>query len=408
MANIVDYVRNAKDTFVKRPLSSVDSLVFSWLAYVRIPEEIEQACTPEGATLAAIGSQSNVLGLVAPVYDPRKTEELLRAVASSPRFADVVACHSVDTWSRTAEVQFSATTFLLPGDAGASGKDAAASAGAYLAFRGTDDSLVGWKENFNMAFTTVPAQSAATDYVNDVASQVEGPLWFGGHSKGGNLAVYALNTCEAAVRQRVVRCFSHDAPGFTDEARNAVPWAGADDLVEKTVPEESVIGLLFDNHSRDVSVVKSTNPGIMQHAPFSWVVENDDFAYASAVSYDAYRTNKRFGSWLATLDAASREKFVGVLYKLANATGEVTLSGIAHTLEDGSLDLALRRLDGLPAEERAFFLDKAGDLVATMLLGPAPTNPQTPTERADDAQDKVDDISARFDDRLSKLEKYGL
>lgn len=397
MSNIIDYVGRNTATFAQSEINRVDSLVLSWLSYTRIPEEIPAACTAEGATLASIGSQANLLGLVAPVYDHKQSEALLRAVAASPRFADIVACHSVDTWSRAGEVQFSATTFVHP-----------EYAGAFIAFRGTDDTLVGWKENFNMSFQVVPAQKAATDYLEKVAAEIEGPLWLGGHSKGGNLAMYALNTCSESTRARVKRCFAHDAPGFADAVRSATTWAGADDLVDKTIPEESIIGLLFENQTSGVTVVKSTSPGILQHAPFSWVVEGFDFATASAVSYDTYRTNKRLNAWLSTLDAAGRERFVGVLYKLANATGEVTLSGITNTWQDGSLDLILRRLDGLPDADRMFFLEVMDDLVATILLGPAPTNPQTPTERASAAEDKMDDISAHFEDRLSKLEKYGL
>ena len=396
MANIIDYVQQATESFATKPLNRVDSLVFCWLAYTRIPEEIPEACTPEGKTLAAIYGQTSVLGLVAPVYDHKQTDALVRAVAASPRFADVLATRSVDTWSREGGVQFSATTFVLP-----------EKAGTFIAFRGTDDSLVGWKENFSMTYQVAPAQKAATEYIEDVVPTAESPVWLGGHSKGGNLAMYALNTCKAGVRERIEKCFAHDAPGFTEEVRKAESWAAADEQIDKTIPEESIIGLLFENQTAGVTVVKSIHPGILQHAPFSWVVEGDDFATSSAVSYDAYRTNKRLNAWLGTLSAENRERFVEVLYKLANATGEVTLSGISSTLQDGSLDLALRRLDGLPDEDRLFFMEAVDDLVATILLGPAPKEAVTPTERADEAQDKMDDISARFEDRLSKLDKYG-
>ena len=399
MANIIDYVSNTTAPFSEEPLNRVDSLVFAWLAYTRIPEEIPAACTAEGESLATFCGQENLLGLVASVYDPRSTEALLRAVAASPRFGNVRACRSVDTWSREGEVQFSATTFELPENAG-----------LYVAFRGTDDSLVGWKENFNMAFTVVPAQKAATEYVEKIAEAYpDTALWIGGHSKGGNLAMYAMHTIKASTRDQVLKCFDHDAPGFLEHASAAEGWVDEtdEDRIDKTVPEESIIGLLFDSNTRDITVVKSTQPGILQHAPFTWVVEDKDFATASAVTYDAYRTNKRLGAWLKTMNAEEREKFIEVLYKLANATGEVTLSGITSTLKDGSLDLALRRLDGLPEADRLFFMEAVDDLVATLLLGPAPTKPETPTEKAEAAKDKVDDISAHFEDRLSKLDKYG-
>lgn len=404
MANIVDYVRSATKPFYEEPLNRVDSLVLSWLAYARIPENVEDACGEQGATLAKIGGGSiaSLLGLTAPLFDQKQSEALVVACAQSPRFADVVACRATEVFSREGEVQFCGITFLLP----AAYDSSRTYSGAYVAFRGTDDTMVGWKENFNMTFQTMPSQTEARDYLNRVAQAVDGPLWVGGHSKGGNLAVYATSTCSASVRERIVRCFSHDGPGFTDEVRNAVPWTDADDIVDRTIPEESIIGLLFENHTQGVTVVKSTSPGILQHAPFSWVVDGDDFATAGAVSYDAYRKNKRLNAWLETMDASERERFVEVLYKLATATGEVTLGAAIDTWKDGSLEMALRRLDGLPEEDSAFFMEKIEDLAATILLGPAPSNPQTPTERANDAQDKVDDLTAHFDDRLSKIDKY--
>ena len=401
MGNIVDYVKASTQSFAQRPLNRVDSLVLSWLAYMRIPEEVPESCTTEGISIARLGNQFDVLGLVAPLHDAKQSEELLRACAISPRFAQIVACRSVDTWSRAGEVQFSAITFVLPAEPGGE------TPGAYVAFRGTDDTLVGWKENFNMAFCdAVPSQTAATEYLDQVALLVNGPLWVGGHSKGGNLAAYALNTCSASARERIVRCFAHDAPGFTSQTMASAAWAGADDLLDKTVPEESIIGLLFNSQAQDMIVVKSTSPGILQHAPFSWVVEGTEFATAHAVSYDSYRTNKRLNAWIATLDTPSRERFVDVLYKLVQSSGEVTFTGLMGTLDDGSLDLMLRRLDGLPDADRNFFIDEVKDLVATMLIGPAPTNPQTPTERADHASSKLDDATARFNDSMSKMDKY--
>ena len=401
MGNIIDYVKASTESFAQRPLNRVDSLVLSWLAYMRIPEEVPESCTTEGISIARLGNQFDVLGLVAPLHDAKRSEELLRACAISPRFAQISACRSVDTWSRAGEIQFSATTFALPAEPGTT------ALGAYVAFRGTDDTIVGWKENFNMAFhDAVPSQTAAQEYLDQVALLVDGPLWVGGHSKGGNLATFALNTCSASTRGRIERCFAHDAPGFTSQTIASADWAGADELLDKTVPEESIIGLLFDEQVQGMTVVKSTNPGILQHAPFSWVVDGTDFATAHAVSYDSYRRNKRLNAWIATLDAPSRERFVEVLYKLVQSSGEVTFSGLMDTLDDGSLDLMLRRLDGLPDADRNFFVDEVKDLVATLLLGPAPTNPETPTERADDASSKLDDATARFHDSMSKMDKY--
>ena len=395
MGNIVDYVRSTQDAFGQRPLTRVDSLVLSWLAYLRIPESVAQAKGADGPTLQRIATDLDALTLTAPLHNPKGSEDLLMACAVSPRFKDLRVCLAVDDWSRTDERQFSAVTFVLP------------TGEAYLAFRGTDNTLVGWKESFNMAFqTAIPAQATASAYVQLVASQVGGPLYVGGHSKGGNLAMYAAMTCPDDVRARIQRCFAHDAPGFTEETLAATNWDAAKKLVDRTVPEESLIGMLLSGHDVQPTVVRSASPGIFQHSPFTWIIEGNDFAQVSAVSYDAYRNSRRFNAWVRGMSADDRERFIGILYKLVQATGEVTMSGLIGSIADGSLNLMLQRLEGLPADDQAFFVAALIELAATMLLGEAPANPQTPTEHADAAADKIDDITAKFNDRLSKWEQY--
>ena len=375
MATMLEYVRTNTDSFEERPLCRVDALVFSWLASLRIPEELPAACTEEGVTIAEMGARENVLGLVAPVHDPKQSELLLRACAESPRFGVITGCRAADEWSRTTEKQFSAITFLLP-------------QGAFIAFRGTDNTLVGWKENFNMAFRdVVPAQEEAVTYVKRIGDALRCSLWLGGHSKGGNLALFATANCDPLTRLRIERC--------------AVP------LIERIMPEESIVGLLlWETNDVQPTIVRSSNGWLMQHAALSWQVEGQDFATVRAVSYDTYLTGKRLSAWLATLGNADRERVVEILYKLAQATGEVTFGGLIQSVQTDSLDLVLRKLDGLPEADRAFFAEACDDLVATLLLGPAPTTPQTPKEHVAAASDKIDDLTARFDSTLSRIEKY--
>lgn len=395
MASIVDYVRTCTDTFEQRPLNRVDSLALSCLSYLWIPEEVPDAATPEGVYLLMLNDDKLRLSLTAPIASHDSYEQLLLSVASSPRFFSVRASLAAEESSQSEQRQFAAVTFRLPDGS------------SYVAFRGTDNTLLGWKEDLCMSFRpVVPAQEAAHAYLQRIANQVEGPLYVGGHSKGGNLAVYATMTAPDDVRQRIVRCYSHDGPGFLDETTASPSWAGSWDLVERTIPGESLVGLLLGGQGAEPIVVRSTKAGIMQHHPFSWVVEGDDFAREGALSYDAYRTGKRMNSWLMGMSASDRERFVDILCTVVRAAGEVTFSGLAQSLEDGSLALMLRRLDGLPVADRSFFLDAAGDLMATLLLGPAPKEVHTPEERAADAADKMDDITARFNDTFARWERY--
>ena len=397
MGTIISYVRETTETFEQLPLSSVDSLVLSWLAYCRMPAAATDVRATAGMTLGELCVRSNQLEMTAEMHNSSSSQELLAAVAASPRFASVVACMHLEKASKKSEEQFAATCFRLPDGA------------TYVAFRGTDNTLIGWKEDFNMAFAeSVPAQTSAKAYLMLAADEFEGPLYVGGHSKGGNLAVYAVSTVSDEIRARVTKCFSHDGPGFNELTRSASNWTDAWDLIDKTVPDESLVGFLMEPHAQECTIVKSTNPGVMQHSPFSWVVEGKAFATKSAITYDTYKRNKRLSSWMYDMDPESRERFVGILYKLAEATGEVTFSGLIDSVSQGSLSLVGKRLDTLDAEDRVFFIDAIDELAATMLLGSASEydrSPKTAMETSKAASDKMDDITAKFNDRMSELEK---
>ena len=395
MANVVDYARTTRDTFYERPLNEVDSLVFSRLAYLRIPEELEASQTNLGLTLAQIGNSDEIVSLVAPLHDPTSSEKLLRACAISPRFSLVRVCRTQDKGSVANQMQFSATTFMIPGG------------GAYLAFRGTDDTLFGWKESFNLGFSVaVPAQLAAREYVEAAARELDSDLWVGGHSKGGNLAVFGAMTCSDAAHGKIKACYSHDGPGFNEAAIAGQPWKNDWSLVHKTVPQESLVGMLLQENGPEPVVVRTTRPGIMQHSPFYWVVEGNHFATANSITYDAYRRNKRLNSWVRSMQPSQRERFIDVLYRITRDTGEVTLSGLIAGLDNDSLEFMLKGLDSLPASDKQFFTNQLEELAATMLLGPAPKEPKNEAERANLAQERVSDAQAKFNDRLSKLESF--
>ena len=209
--------------------------MLSCLSYFRLPEEAAAARTPEGMPLVDLYRADWFEAMTRDLWDPEGLVRLLGAVAASPRLRDLRVCCYVDDFDESAEKQFSACTLRLPRGA------------AYVSFRGTDNSVVGWKEDFNMAFETgVPSQIAAVSYLERVAPTIEGGIYLGGHSKGGNLAAYALARCPADVAGRVVRAFSHDGPGFKRGFLAERDFEPISDVIHRTVPEESVVGMLMD------------------------------------------------------------------------------------------------------------------------------------------------------------------
>ncbi len=358
--NVVDYVRTEHETFEERGVCRVDSLVLSILAYAHIPSEVTRASTGEGIAVRELCAAPFLETLCARMYDPQSSTELLTALAESPRFRDVRVSSFVHHTDERAEKQFAAMTLAI------SPRE------VYVAFRGTDNTLVGWKEDFNMSFqTAVPSQLDAVKYLNDVSRATSGRIWCGGHSKGGNLAVYASVMCEPAVRGRIVRCFSHDGPGFSAAAMRDPRWEQVRGLVDKTIPQSSVVGMIFEQQERDFSVVRSHGLGFYQHDPYSWEVEGCDFVYERRLGLGATVLDSSLNAWLSNAAAADRERFVDAVFGVLAAAGEDTMAGIKANWRTSVPKMALAASQ-LPPEDRDLVVTAVVDVLRAMI----PARPQ--------------------------------
>ncbi len=313
MKNIVDYVMERDLSFERQDFGPVDSLVLSQLAYLKFDEIVpgpENDLPPVSINeIAAAGNDS----LFQNVRESKRNQQLLSALTGSPRFQDIRLDSYTSQFDDKVEKQFSAVTILLPDGS------------AYIAFRGTDSTLVGWKEDFNMAFTCpVPSQRSGVDYLNVIANKVSGKLRVGGHSKGGNIAIYAATYCNESVQKRIEQVFSHDGPGFRDEVFNSEAYQTVKERIHKTLPQSSMIGMLLQDLDQ-YSVVKSDRFWLMQHDPFSWQIAGDDFQYSSSISKGADYMDKALNQWLNSLDDQKRELFVNALFQILEATEASTV-----------------------------------------------------------------------------------
>lgn len=396
MANIIDYVRQTRDTFAGRPLCRVDSLCLSWLAYLRYPASLG-ADSFEGARLSDLADPALLPIVLSPLHDTERSKQLVRAMAASPRFGEVRAYLHVSESDDKEGKQFSATAFRLPDDLG-----------TYVAFRGTDDSLVGWKENFRLACATaVPAQRRALSYLDQLAYVVAGPLWVGGHSKGGNLAEYACRMAVDEVRERIVAAYTHDGPGFRAEVKASEDWHD-DAPVCKTVPRAALVGMLFERSQQGITIVRSSAEGVMQHAPFSWEVSGTDFVCEQGMDYDAWRLAQRLNDWLCDMSAEQCERFAELLGWLVDVTAEPTFSSLLRRWSTNR-NAMRAALAAAPADDRALFERTMDDLVTTVLLGSRQehgiTDDDSHVGTANAAARKLEDLTARANDHFAKLDR---
>ena len=361
--NIRGYLAREFEGLDERPLGDVDSLVLSCLSYYRLPQEASRARTHEGMALGELFRAEWFEPMTRGLWDPEGLVRLLAAAVASPRLRGLRVSDYEDDFSEAQEKQFSACTLRLPGG------------GAYVSFRGTDNTLVGWKEDFNMAFETgVPSQLAAVRYLERVAPSVDGPLYLGGHSKGGNLAVYAAARCPGELAARIERVFSHDGPGFTSEALADEAWRERAHLVSKTVPHSSVIGMLFERQE-DYAVVESSTTALAQHDPFSWVVEGADFVRHEGLARGASFLDESLNQWIASMTHAEREGFVDALFSVFAAGGEDTFGELGERWQT-SVPAMLREVARLEPEQRGHITRALALLVRSFV--PDVSLPQVP------------------------------
>jgi hypothetical protein len=237
----------------------------------------------------------------------------------------------------------------------------------YVGFRGTDNTMVGWKEDLNMSFSdAVPSQLSSVGYLEHVAARSRGRIWCGGHSKGGNLAVYASVMAKDEARDRVFCAFTHDGPGFSEKTMQDERWKSSRVAIDKTIPQSSVIGMVFESQEIGYRIVHSDAVGFYQHDPFSWEVDGLDFVEVSELAGGASRFNKSLNSYLANSEPKEREHIVDAIFSVLEASGEDTFAGVKANWKT-AFPKMLIAASVLDAEERSIVLSAVGEIVGKML-----------------------------------------
>lgn len=317
MNNILSYVASFGNTlFSTRPLNALDAMVFSQL--VHLPLEVA------GADCRAV-LISDLPALLSQVAPRTKAEfmlpyylELMQACATSRRYASTTLSDFVNEVEPENNKQFSAMRAFLP------------RGHQLIAFRGTDLSLAGWEEDFRISFESpVPAQRRAVSYVSAIAEKTPGPLTFSGHSKGGNLAVYAAAFCGEEVQARLHRVFSFDAPGQTEGVLKTQEYGRIRGRIRAFLPERSFVGLLL-SQTRPFTVVACDIPGLMQHNPFNWQVSGGAFVKRPSLSAGSQFWDKALNTWLLAMTKQDREKLTRAIFDVLQAPGEEGFDGLSE------------------------------------------------------------------------------
>ena len=355
MPNINDYMAWRGDVpFSVSPFNEVDGLVLSELVYTDFSGLIR-----EGETRVSIAEARRRFWeihtreeLLAVTSFTKMAPFLLDSIADSARFGKTEIGWFLDDFDTKADLQLAALTFFLEDGT------------AFVAFRGTDTTVVGWKEDFNLSYQPeTEGQRRAAAYLNTHFADGALPLRVGGHSKGGNLAVFAAVKADESVRGRILAVYNNDGPGFLEGFTQSEAYREMLPRIVCIVPEGSIIGTLLSS-SAFQHVVKSTAFGIMQHDGFTWQVLGPSFVEAEKRSENSILIEQTMRQWLSGKSDEERRLFVNSLFSLFEATGKETFAEILQ--EKGkSLSSMYKMLETMPKEQRVAVWGMLNGLVIT-------------------------------------------
>ena len=309
MSDMLEYIKWRGDIpFYQVPPTPADSLIFSALVYV----DFAGLVGPDPSHPVPLDVVAEAF-FALPDHESRirvKSDlPLLKAMAEAPRFRSARLTFYRDIFIPEEETQFAAMAALL--DDGS----------AFLSFRGTDDTLVGWKEDFNMSFQDyVPAQLEAKKYTEEFAAALPVPMHLGGHSKGGNLAVFAAATVGPEIQKRIVSVYNNDGPGFTEYLLENPGYHAIVPRVHTYIPESSIIGILLE-HEEPYTVIKSKQISIMQHELYSWNILGGSFIHLQEQTTGTMFLDQTIKKWIASMPREQRSRFVDSVFDLLYAGG---------------------------------------------------------------------------------------
>lgn len=314
--NIIDYVNQFQYSLKEREFNDVDSLVLCQLSYLKMKDllpGLEDG--KEFVSFREVTKKENAEKLFADERYRTDNEKLVKAVSESNRFANLKLNYFIDILNKEMEIQFSAVTFLLEAENEADSL-------YYIAYRGTDENLVGWKEDFTLAFSEpVAGQLYAARYMRKAAARLPGHFYIGGHSKGGNLAVFASMSGSEILQERIEKIYSHDGPGFKPQVMERYGYERIAEKVNKILPKSSMVGMLMEK-GEAYRVVESSSFGLWQHNPYTWVVEleNGKFKQAESLKNGVRVMNSAVTDWILNLDDEQISSFSDGLFRILAAS----------------------------------------------------------------------------------------
>ena len=322
MKNMLDYIKEFGHVpFEERAFSEIDALVLTELEYLPLEKVVPSDENGENfVTVKEIAAymkeHKKQLFDENPMMMTPERHEVSQVIAEAPRFQSLKFFGAVSIWDKDTTKQFAAITVEVEPDV------------RLVIFRGTDDSLIGWKEDFLMTYSPlVAAQTDAKEYLAKQASLWGGDLMVSGHSKGGNLALYAAATQEEDVQLRIVDIFCFDSPGLYRSVIETKGYQNIVPLAMRYIPQDALVGLMLESEVPYV-IVKSNAIGAMQHSAMTWGIEDGQFVKVEKLTKSSQLNDQTFKKWTETVSDEELELFWNVFFELLFTAGIETVNDV--------------------------------------------------------------------------------
>ena len=322
MKNMLDYIKEfGHVSFEERAFSEIDALVLTELEYLPLEKVVPSDENGENfVTVKEIAEymqeHKQELFDENPMMITEERHEVSQVIADAPRFQSLKFFGVVSVWDKDTTKQFAAVTVEVEPSV------------RLVVFRGTDETLIGWKEDFLMTYSPlVAAQTDAKEYLAKQASLFDGDLMVSGHSKGGNLAIYAAATQEEDVQLRIVDIFCFDSPGLYRSVLETKGYQNIVPLAMRYIPQDSLVGLMLESEVPYV-IVKSNATGAMQHSAMTWEIEDGQFIKMEKLTKNSQLNDQTFKKWTESVSDEELELFWNVFFELLFSVGIDTVNDL--------------------------------------------------------------------------------
>ncbi|WP_149556049.1 DUF2974 domain-containing protein [Streptococcus cristatus] len=340
MGIIFDYLDQvAYDSIYDTPFNELDMLMLTEITYLPFDQIVSDQMSPD-CTCRLFEAAEKVPQDLSMLVTKNRLK-LLEKVASSTRFKNIKLMGYVNDIDPDVQKQFAAMIFKIKPDS------------YVLTFRGTDDSIIGWKEDFHMTYMDqVPAQKTAVNYLRKAMDALPGQFILTGHSKGGNLASYAASQIEPEYQERIQSIYSYDAPGLNHSVITSQDYQTISDKIKRYIPQGSIVGMMLET-PKQAQIVKSTAiGGLAQHDTFTWQISGQTFVLLDNLNPDSLQVDKTLKNWVDSVSDEELKDFFDLFFGLILDAGISSINDLTKLENFNKILAVFENANALTDQER--------------------------------------------------------